>query len=130
MEEPLIAYLDTHAAVWLHAGLVDRLSTEAKRRIEDRDLLLSPMALLELQYLYERKRIAVDAISAFGYLNSTLGIALCGFPFPAVARAAAETDWTSDPFDRIVVGQAKANHNALLITADSEIRRHYSNAVW
>jgi PIN domain nuclease of toxin-antitoxin system len=88
------------------------------------------MALLELQYLYERKRIAVDAISAFGYLNSTFGIALCGFPFSAVARAAAETDWTSDPFDRIIVGQAKANRNALLITADSEMRRHYSGAVW
>jgi len=69
----VIAYLDTHVAVWLHAGLVDRLSTEAKRRIEECDLLLTPMALLELQYLYERKRIAVDAISAFGYLNTVFG---------------------------------------------------------
>jgi PIN domain nuclease of toxin-antitoxin system len=126
----LIAYLDTHVAVWLRAGLVERISLAAKERIEACDLLLSPMAFLELQYLFERKRIAVDAADAYGYLNATFGIALCGLPFAAVARAAAQTSWTSDPFDRIIVGQAQANNDAPLITADTEIRRHYAGAVW
>ncbi|MGP8246118.1 MAG: type II toxin-antitoxin system VapC family toxin [Bryobacteraceae bacterium] len=126
----MIAYLDTHVAVWLYAGLIERISRAAKQRIEECDLLLSPMALLELQYLYERKRITVDAGEAYGYLNATFGIALCGLPFAAVALAAAQARWTSDPFDRIIVGQAQANHEASLITADSEIRRHYAGAVW
>lgn len=126
----MIAYLDTHVAVWLHAGLVERISLAAKERIEECDLLLSPMALLELQYLFEKKRITIDAGEAYGYLNATFGIALCGLPFAAVARAAAQTSWTSDPFDRIIVGQAQANHGAPLITADAEIRRHYAGAVW
>ena len=55
----MTAYLDTHVAVWLHAGLIEKLSLEAKRQIEANDLLLSPMVLLEFLYLYERERIAV-----------------------------------------------------------------------
>ena len=124
------AYLDTHVAIWLHAGLVERLSAEAKRQIEANDLLISPMVLIEFQYLYERKRIGVEPIPLYTYLNSTFGIGLCGFPFAAVAMEALSATWTSDPFDRIIVAQAKANHEAMLITADTRIRRHYDRAIW
>lgn len=130
LEKAVIAYLDTHVAVWLYAGLTERLSKEAVRKIEERELLLSPMVVLEFQYLYERNRIAIEAEAVFEYLNSTFEIGLCGFPFAAVARTAAANSWTSDPFDRIIVGQAQANRNALLITADHQIRRHYTGAVW
>ena len=124
------AYLDTHVAVWLHAGLVERISSGARREIEDNDLLISPMVLLEFEYLYERKRIAVEPAPLFGYLNSTFGVAVCDYPFPAIAMEAAAIHWTADPFDRIIVGQASANHSAALITADALIRRHYERAVW
>jgi PIN domain nuclease of toxin-antitoxin system len=124
------AYLDTHVAVWLHDGLIERLSAAARRAIEDNDLLISPMVLLEFQYLRERKRIRVDAGELFSYLNATFGIALCTFPFPAVAQEALSVEWTADPFDRIIVAQAKSNRGAPLITADSQIRRHYERAVW
>lgn len=126
----MIAYLDTHVAVWLHAGLVEKLSAQAKKRIEACDLLLSPMALLEFQYLYERKRISVEPVPLYAYLNATFGVALCGFPFPAVAVSALSNTWTSDPFDRLIVAQAQANDGATLLTADSEIRKHYAGALW
>ncbi len=35
----------------------------------------------------------------------------------------------SDPFDRLIVANAKAR-NAPLVTKDERIRRHYSSAVW
>ena len=124
------AYLDTHVAVWLHDGLVERLSSEAKRQIEENDLLISPMALLEFQYLYDRKRIGVEAEPLYSYLHSTFGVELCGFPFPAVARQALTVSWTADPFDRLIVAQASANHESALITADVAIRRNYARAVW
>lgn len=124
------AYLDTHVAVWLHDGLIERLSAAAKREIEAQDLLISPMVLLEFQYLRERKRIRVDAGELFAYLNATFGIALCTFPFPAMAQEALSVDWTSDPFDRIIVAQARSNRASSLITADAHIRRHYDRAVW
>ena len=130
LEETVSVYLDTHVAVWLHAGDVDRLSSEAKRQIEANDLLISPMVLLELQYLFERKRVRVEPGPLQGYLNSTFGIAVCDFPFPAVSLAAIRIDWTSDPFDRLIVAQAIANHDAALLTSDTKIRRHYPQAVW
>jgi PIN domain nuclease of toxin-antitoxin system len=126
----LSAYLDTHVAVWLYAGMTERISTQAKRKIEENDLLISPMVLLEFQYLYDRKRISVDPVPLYAFLNSTFGIGLCNFPFPAIALASLSIPWTCDPFDRIIVAQAQANHDAALITADAKIRRHYSPAVW
>ncbi|MBZ5576047.1 MAG: type II toxin-antitoxin system VapC family toxin [Acidobacteriia bacterium] len=124
------AYLDTHVAVWLHDGLVERLSAAAKREIENNDLLISPMVLLEFQYLRERKRIRVDAGELYAYLNATFGIGLCTVPFPAVAQEALSVTWTADPFDRIIVAQAQSNRAAPLVTADVQIRRNYERAVW
>jgi len=124
------AYLDTHVAVWLHDGLVERLTVEAKRQIEKNDLFLPPMALLELQYLFDRKRIGVEPIQISTYLQATFGVNLCAYPFPAIVLAALSCHWTNDPFDRLITANAIANNNSILITADVTIRRHYPNARW
>lgn len=126
----MIAYLDTHAAVWLHDGLTERLSAEAKRRIEASDLLLSPMVLLELQYLFDRKRIGLEPMPLYSYLHVTFGVSLCPYPFAAIAFESLQCAWTNDPFDRLIVAHAKANNTAGLITADTVIRKHYRGAVW
>ena len=124
------AYLDTHVAVWLHDGLVERISLEARRQIEANDLLVSPMVALELQYLYDRKRLRVNPTGVLSYLNATFGISLCQFPFAAVVLEALSVTWTNDPFDRLIAAQAKANHESMLITADTQIRQNYHRAVW
>jgi PIN domain nuclease of toxin-antitoxin system len=67
----LSLYLDTPIAVWLDDGLVERLSTEAKRQIENNDLLVSPMVLLELRYLFDRQRVGVKPVPIYNYLNAT-----------------------------------------------------------
>jgi PIN domain nuclease of toxin-antitoxin system len=126
----LSSYLDTHVAVWLYAGRLDRLSQPAKTEIDAQDLLLSPIVLMELEYLRQRKRVARGPVEVFQYLNATFGVGLCHYPFPAVALEGIGLNWTNDPFDRIIVAQAKANDNAPLITADAAIRRHYKRAVW
>lgn len=125
-----VAYIDTHVAVYLHDGLTDELSNDAGRQIEANDLLLSPMALLEIDYLFRRKRIKVGAAAMFATLNTSFGVALCQFPFAQVAHEALSVAWTMDPFDRLIVAQASANHGAMLITRDRLIRRNYLNAVW
>ncbi len=124
------AYLDTHVIVWLHDGLIERLSEEAKRQIESNDLLISPMALLELQYLFDRKRIGIEPMRIYAYVHTTFAVTLCSFPFPAIAMEALGCGWTRDPFDRLIAAHAKANREAVLITADTEIRQHYSAAKW
>ena len=125
-----IAYLDTHAAVFLHDGLLEEFSSEAKRQLEANDLLISPMVLLEFSYLYKRKKIGVDAKALFTALTASFGVGLCPLPFASVAHEALDMDWTQDPFDRLIVAQARVNHEAKLITRDRLIRRHYSNAIW
>jgi PIN domain nuclease of toxin-antitoxin system len=125
-----VAYIDTHIAVYLHDGLTEELSNEAERQMEANDLLLSPMAYLELDYLFRRKKIGVGAEAIFATLNTSFGVALCQFPFAQVAHEALSIAWTTDPFDRLIVAQAGANHGAMLITRDRLIRRNYSNPVW
>jgi len=125
-----VAYLDTHAAVWLHDGLVEKLSEEARRQIEGNDLLISPMVLVEMQYLFDRKRVAARPLEIYRHLHGTFAVNLCSFPFPAIAIEALGCAWTNDPFDRLIVAQAKANGNAVLVTADNKIRKNYRAAMW
>jgi PIN domain nuclease of toxin-antitoxin system len=125
-----IAYLDTQVAIWLHAGALENLTGEANRQIESNDLLISPMAFLEFQYLLERKRIGKDPLAIYTYLQVRFGVNLCSFPFAAIATEALSCTWTRDPFDRIIVSHAKVNGEAVLITADRKIRQNYSGARW
>jgi len=125
-----VAYLDTHVAVFLHDGLIEEFSIEAKRQIEANDLLISPMVLLEFSYLQARKRIGVNPRALFTTLNTAFGVSLCSFPFAGVVHEALDVGWTDDPFDRLIVANAQVNHQAKLITRDRSIRKHYPNAVW
>jgi PIN domain nuclease of toxin-antitoxin system len=123
-------YLDTHAAVFLHAGEVDLLGTEGKRQIELNNVLISPMVLLELEYLHASRVISYRGATVYEDLNRTFGITLCPIPFAAVAQEALGIDWTRDPFDRLIVAQARAGGDAPLITRDRVIRRWYRPAIW
>jgi PIN domain nuclease of toxin-antitoxin system len=124
------AYLDTHAAVFLHDGLIEEFSMEARRQIEANDLLISPMVLLEFDYLFQRGKIAIGARVLFATLNASFGVELCDFPFAGVANEALDIQWTTDPFDRMIVAHARANHDSALITRDRLIRKNYPAAVW
>lgn len=42
---------------------------------------------------------------------------------------ALKESWTRDPFDRLIVANAKAA-GAPLITKDERIRKHYRRAIW
>ena len=124
-----MVYLDTHIVVWLYAGRTDLLSSRAVAGIEENDLLISPMVLLELAYLHEIKRIDVTGPRIVQALNREIGLRTCERPFAAIASAAVAENWTRDPFDRIIVAQAKLA-KARLISCDRMIQAHYSAALW
>ena len=126
----MIAYLDTHIVAWLAAGKVSRISSKANRLLNKAELFFSPMVLLELEYLHELKRIKLPARDIQNKIEHELGVRLCEFPFSAIAGAALDEKWTHDPFDRLIVANAKANGFAWLISADEEIARHYPRTVW
>ncbi len=125
---PLI-HLDTHAVAWLYAGRLDLFPERARALLREGTLRVSPIVELELQYLFESERVAEPAAPVLAELADALGLEVCDLPFPTVVRNAVGLDWTRDPFDRLIVGQAEAR-GAALLTKDRAIREHYSRVAW
>jgi len=126
----MIAYLDTNALLWLSEGSLTGLNPKIDRLLEQADLLFSSMVLLELELLYEIKRSKRPARDVQNKVEHELGVRLCDLPFSAVACAALDEKWTRDPFDRLIVANAKANGFAWLISADEQMQKHYPRTVW
>jgi PIN domain nuclease of toxin-antitoxin system len=126
----VIAYLDTNVVVWLAQGNLAPITAPAVRILEQGDLLISPMVLIELEYLYEIQRIKLSSRDILLKLENELGLRVCDLSFPRVAAIVVDEKWTRDPFDRIIVAQAKANGLASLISADEEIAKNYPRTVW
>jgi len=126
----MIAYLDTNAVVRLGHGRLRAIGREAFRLIPRAELLISPMVLLELEYLYEIGRLALPARDIQRKVEHELGARLCDLPFAEVARAALDEKWTRDTFDRMIVAQAKVNGFAPLISSDETIAEHYPRTIW
>ncbi|MGA2278443.1 MAG: PIN domain-containing protein [Terracidiphilus sp.] len=126
----MIAYFDTNALLWLSEGSLAGRTPKIDRVLEEADLFFSPMVLLELEFLHEIKRIKLPASDIQRKVEYELGVRLCSLPFAAVASAALDEKWTRDPFDRMIVANAKANGFAWLISADEAIRKHYPRAIW
>jgi PIN domain nuclease of toxin-antitoxin system len=126
----LIAYLDTQVVTWLGKGQMTSLSKDAKRVIEKSEILISPMVVLELEYLYELNRIKRPALDVLLKLEHELHLRVCELGFTAIAKAALGEKWTRDPFDRLIVAHAKANGFATLVSADEQIAAHYYKTIW
>ncbi len=126
----MIAYVDTNVMVWLAQGALTRISQEAQAILEQAELLISPIVLIELEYLYELKRIKLSARAVRLKLEHEVGVRVCELSFLSVAAAALDEKWTRDPFDRLIVAHAKANGLAFLVSADAEIAQHYPRTIW
>ena len=127
----MIAYLDTQVVVWLVTSHHQKLTATARRRINTAaDLLVSPMVDLELQYLHEIGRLRLNAAETLEKLGREIDLRICDRKFADVAAIARGETWTSDPFDRMIVAQAKSNGVSPLITSDERIQKHYVNALW
>ncbi len=124
-----VAYLDTHAVVWLYAGDLSLFPKKALRLIEDAEIKISPIVQLELQYLWEVERIKVKPEKILKALETNPGIKVCAEDFEKIVAASVHQSWTRDPFDRIITAQASLA-DAFLITKDESIHKHYKKTVW
>ncbi len=123
-------YLDTHVAVRLYVNGTEGFSETVLQLLEQEDdIRISPMARLEIEYLYEIKRINEQAITIIDSLETSIGLITCNTPFPAIAKAAESLKWTRDPFDRLIVAHASL-FDALLVTKDENIQNHYQHTIW
>jgi PIN domain nuclease of toxin-antitoxin system len=124
-----VLYLDTHVVAWLYDGRFTGFPPAALAALEAEQLLISPMVGLELELLFERGRAAEPAGQVLSAVSTEIGLTVCDLAFTLVATRAREERWTRDPFDRLIVAQAKAR-GAPLLTRDERIRSHYPRAIW
>lgn len=123
-------YLDTHVVVMLHDARLSQIAPQAQGLIESAaKILISPMVYLELEYLYELKKIHVQPAKIISDLAGTLDLKQCTLPFQMVTFRAAEERWTRDPFDRIITAQARVD-SCPLVTRDRMILQNYHLATW
>jgi PIN domain nuclease of toxin-antitoxin system len=116
--------------LWLFAQKGKGLSARALDLIEgETELIISPMVLLELQFLHEIGRTTLGSKPVYDYLHERIELRLCKRAFSDVIQEAAEQSWTRDPFDRIITAQAALGSNTL-VTKDEGIREHYKYALW
>jgi len=54
---------------------------------------------------------------------------ICELPFRLVVDYALKQSWGRDPFDRLIVANAKAA-DAPLVTKDERIHQNYLRAIW
>lgn len=127
--QPLLTFLDTHIVCWLYEGRLDLISQTAQTAMETGLLRVSPMALLEVQYLHEIRRITKTANQIYAALADEIGLRTGDANFADVAAKAQSLSWTRDPFDRLIVAEALIS-DAVLITRDEKIREHCTCAVW
>ncbi len=124
-----VVRLDTHVAVWLAQGDLEKLSASAIGHIESSELVVSPMVELELTYLYEIGRVSKPGAEVVSWLRHSMGISLSTVPLAEIVSQAHLVNWTRDPFDRIIASDALVASEPLL-TKDQQILEHLDLAVW
>lgn len=123
-----MTYLDTHvaAAICTASG---KLSAAASAELDAAELRISPMVVLELQFLREIGRLKTSSDDFVRILRRDFEVEVCDNPWIEVTRSAVTENWTRDPFDRLIVAHARCV-GGRLITRDRQIRKHFDAAVW
>jgi PIN domain nuclease of toxin-antitoxin system len=123
-----LAHLDTHLVVALWVGDARRVRT-IERLAKGKDLVVSPVAWLELQFLVELGRFRYPVQQVKGELGRRIGLRAAEAPFAAAVEESLAQGWTRDPIDRLIVGHALAD-GATLLTMDERILEHCPAARW
>ncbi len=124
-------FIDTHVALWIFEQNDQMLSATVKDLLEKAagNIYVSPMVILELEYLHEKKRINHNVNSMLTDLESRISLKTSSKAIKEIITSARNIRWRRDVFDRIIVAEEKLN-DANLITKDRLIRDNYDKAIW
>lgn len=116
------ALLDTHFVLWIVAG-ADRLRSFPW--IERyRPWGVSPVSLLEIQYLSEIGRVEVQNPQFTDALVEDPRFLIDEIPLVPLMRRAIELSWTRDPFDRLIAAHSSIRR-VPLCTTDRNLRENH-----
>lgn len=120
---------DTHALLyWLLEK--DQLTARVRKIFSQPSnrFCISTASILEIEYLIEIGRVEMEIGELLSYIQSQP--AFCLQPFDElVLLETLEASEHRDPFDRIILGTAKA-YKMPLITRDRWMKQQYKNTVW
>lgn len=116
------ALLDTHFLLWI---LLDVPRVDAYPWLERyRPWGVSPVSLLEIQFLHEVGRLEVRQPELTQALARDPRFVLDEVPLVAMIEKALPMSWTRDPFDRLIAGHSEARR-APVCTLDRTMRREH-----
>ena len=113
--------LDTHFVIWL--TLQSRRLAEFPWLDRYRPWGVSPISLLEIQYLAEIGRVEVRNPEFTDQLLNDPRFIVDEVSLLSLVRRALELSWTRDPFDRLLVAHS-LYRGWKLATGDGEIIEH------
>ena len=113
--------LDTNAVIWLLHG---HRRTQALAASGER-LYLSPVSVLELQFLIEVGRMQLAKDRTLQDVANDPRWQLDSPPSDALFSAALSLSWTRDPFDRLLVAHAQ-HRRWTLATGDGQLKTQLS----
>ena len=122
-------FLDTHAVIWLYSGQLDLFNPKILKLINTEQVCISHIVKLEIQYLYEIKRVKYESNLIIDTLIDEIGLMFSDNNFDSIVRQALQLSFTRDPYDRIIVADASIN-NSKLISKDRNLKKHYKKTIW
>ena len=123
-----MVFIDTHIAVWLYNNSTERLSSAGKTALDTNDIFISPVCALELEYLHEIGKIKKRPGDVINLLSELIDLKMDDISMAELIESAIREKWTRDPFDRMIVAHAR-KRNAILISADRIIKKHYKKTL-
>lgn len=114
--------LDTHFLLWILLG-----STRLTRYPwlgEQQPWIVSPVSLLEIQFLSEVGKLEVDSAALTAALGSDPRFVIDDLSLALMIRNAVPLGWSRDPFDRLLVAHSSARRLDLC-SLDRSIRTHH-----
>jgi PIN domain nuclease of toxin-antitoxin system len=118
--------LDTHFLVWILLG--SKRLRSYPWLVEHRPWGVSPVSLLEIQFLAEVGRLTLDAPAFFETLQGDARFRVDDPPLAAVVRQSLALSWTRDPFDRLLAAHSTVRRFPLC-TTDAVLTRHHPSIV-
>ena len=123
--------LDTHIFLWLNQA-PERIPAHFLKLCEDTQnhLLLSPASAWEIQIKHQLGKLALDAPLSVMIERQSLenGLNILPILLPHIFALSDLENHHNDPFDRLLIAQAKTE-SMMLLTMDSKIRA-YSGVVF
>lgn len=114
--------LDTHFLVWLLTDSPRLDSFPWLTRYQPWGI--SPVSILELQYLAEIGRIEIKNPEFTQTLSTDPRFLIDEVPLLSLVKRALDLSWTRDPFDRLLAAHSLARQTPLC-TVDGHLRKHH-----